>query len=121
MPNPFAWLWKLWTEPSAFKGDARGYVLNQLGHGYIIGGIPALLWGSAAVLPVVVAYLVIVEVPQAVLWDGAIGDGIEDAAHVATVAVAVAYGVWPALAAHALFIAAGMVARMKIGGRNGGY
>jgi hypothetical protein len=117
--NPLAWLWKLWTSPSAFTGKARGYALNQLGHGYIIGGIPATIWGPAAILPLVVAYLVVVELPQLALWDGQIADGLEDTAHVATVAVAIAYGIWPALAAHALFVAAGTVARMHIGGSDG--
>ena len=116
MPTPIDWLLKLWTAPSAFKGDARGYVLNQLGHGYIIGGIPAALWGPVAILPLIVLYLVIVELPQAVLWGGSVGDGVEDTAHVATVGVAVAYGVWPALGAHMLFIIAGAIARSRKGG-----
>lgn len=113
MTNPFAWLWKLWTEPSAFKGDARGYVLNQIGHGYIIGGIPAALWGPPVLLPLFAAYLLVVELPQAVLWQGSVADGFEDAAHVATVAVAIAYGVWPALLAHLLFVTAGALTRSR--------
>lgn len=116
MTNPFTWLWKLWTSPSAFKGDARGYVLNQLGHGYLIGGIPAWLWGPAALLPLLVAYLVIVELPQFLWWGGSAEDGFEDTAHVATVAVAVAYGVWPALIAHLLFVISGGLARLGKGG-----
>lgn len=116
MTNPITWLIKLWTSPSAFKGDPRGYVLNQLGHGYIIGGIPALLWGPAVLLPLIIAYVVIVELPQAMLWGGSVGDGLEDTGHVATVAVAVAYGVWPALLAHLLFVIAGAMARLGTGG-----
>lgn len=113
------WLLKLWTSPSAFKGDARGYLLNQLGHGYLIGGLPAAFWGPPALLPLLALYLAIVELPQVLWWGGTLADGFEDTAHVATVAVAVAYGVWPALAAHLLFVAAGTVARMNTGGQDG--
>ena len=112
------WLLNLWRTPSAFKGAPRAYALNQLGHGYVLGGVPAVLWGPSALLPLILGYLAIVELPQLVFWGGELADGIEDTAHVATVAVAVAYGVWPALAAHALFIAAGTVARMTTGGQN---
>lgn len=119
MINPVDWILKLWMTPSAFKGDARGYLINQLGHGYLIGGIPAALWGPPALLPLLAAYLAIVELPQLLLWGGSAADGCEDSAHVATVAVAIAYGVWPALAAHLLFVAAGTVARMNTGGHHG--
>lgn len=115
MRNPFSWLYRLWTSPSAFKADARGYVLNQLGHGYVIGGIPAAIWGPAAVLPLIAAYVVIVELPQRLFWGGSTADGFEDAAHVATVAIAVAWGVWPALAAHLLFVISGALMRSKGG------
>lgn len=112
-------LYQLWRTPSDFEGRPWAYALNQLGHGYLIGGLPTALWGPAALLPVIIFYLIIVELPQLLLWNGELADGIEDAAHVATVAVAVAYGVWPALVAHALFVAAGLVARMQSGGQNG--
>ena len=107
-----AWLLEQWQTPSDFKGSPLGYALNQLGHGYLIGGIPALIWGPEALLPLILVYLAVVELPQIVFWRGQIADGLEDAAHVATVAVAVAYGVWPALGAHVLFVAAGTVGRM---------
>lgn len=115
------WLIGLWRTPSDFKGAPWEYALNQLGHGYLIGGLPVLIWGPDALLPLILVYLAVVELPQIVLWQGQIADGLEDAAHVATVAVAVAYGVWPALGAHVLFVAAGTVARMHIGGQDGGH
>lgn len=115
------WLLGLWRTPSDFAGRPCGYALNQLGHGYLIGGLPAAIWGPAALGPLILGYLALVELPQLVFWRGRLGDGLEDAAHVATVAVAVAHGVWPALAAHGLFVAAGTVARMTIGGSHGGH
>jgi hypothetical protein len=108
-------LLRLWRTPSSFAGDPRGYVLNQLGHGYVIGALPALAWGPPAVAPLVVLYVLLVESPQLVLWGGTAADAAEDTAHVATVAVAVAWGVWPALAAHALFVLSGALARFKGG------
>jgi hypothetical protein len=113
------WLGRLWRTPSDFEGSPLEYALNQIGHGYLIGGVPALIWGPAALLPLVLVYLAVVELPQLVFWRGRVADGLEDAAHVATVAVAVAYGAWPALAAHALFVAAGTVARMNVGETDG--
>lgn len=113
------WLLNLWRTPSAFKGSPWPYALNQLGHGYVIGGLPAALWGPPALVPLLMVYLAVVELPQLLFWRGELADGIEDTAHVATVAVAIAYGVWPALAAHALFVAAGTVARMHTGDHNG--
>jgi len=113
------WILTLWRTPSDFAGRPWAYALNQLGHGYIIGGISAALWGPPALLPLIVAYVVIVEFPQFAFWDGKLADGIEDTAHVATVAVAIAFGVWPALIAHALFVAAGVVARLQTGGQDG--
>ena len=115
------WLARLWRTPSDFEGAPWEYAINQLGHGYLIGGLPAAIWGPEALLPLILVYLALVELPQLVLWRGQVADGIEDAAHVATVAVAVAYGLWPALAAHGLFVAAGTVARMNIGGQDGGH
>ena len=113
------WLLNLWRTPSAFKEKPWSYALNQLGHGYVIGGLPAMIWGPPALLPLVLIYVAIVELPQLVFWKGELSDGIEDTAHVAIVAVAVAHGVWPVLAAHALFVAAGTVARMQTGGPDG--
>ena len=115
------WLARLWRTPSDFEGSPLEYAINQLGHGYLIGGLPAAIWGPEALVPQILGYLAVVELPQLVFWRGRVADGLEDAAHVATVAVAVAYGLWPALAAHGLFVAAGTVARMNIGGQDGGH
>lgn len=110
------WILHLWTTPSAYRTRPWSYALNQVGHGYVIGGLPAFLWGPDVLLPLVILYALIVELPQVLFWRGQIADGIEDTAHVATVAVALAFGLWPALIAHALFVAAGMAARTTIGG-----
>lgn len=115
------WLLTLWRTPSDFAGEPWKYAINQLGHGYLIGGLPVLILGPAALAPLILVYLALVELPQLVLWRGKLADGLEDTAHVATVAVAIAHGLWPALAAHALFVAAGTVARMKIGGQDDGH
>lgn len=107
------WLYRLWTTPSDFLGDAGGYAMNQIGHGYAIGGTAAWFWGPPVLVPLVILYLAIVELPQLLLWGGDLADGIEDTAHVATVAVAVAYGIWPGLLAHLLFVIAGALARLE--------
>lgn len=120
MPKLIRWLLDLWRTPEGFRGKPLGYALNQMGHGYLIGGLPTAIWGPVALVPLVIGYLAIVELPQFLLWGGELADGIEDTAHVATVAIAIAYGVWPALVAHALFVAAGSVARMQSGGTEDG-
>lgn len=113
------WLLNLWRTPSSFPGQPWRYAANQLGHGYLIGALPIVLWGPCTLVPAILVYVALVELPQILWWRGKLADGIEDAAHVATVAVAFAYGVWPVLAAHALFVAAGTVGRMQTGGQDG--
>jgi hypothetical protein len=113
------WILRLWHTPSSFPGKPWGYALNQLGHGYVIGGLPAAIWGPSALLPLILGYIAIVELPQFLFWGGDPADGLEDSAHVATVAVAIAHGLWPALAAHALFVAAGVAARLETGDHDG--
>lgn len=101
------WLIYLWTTPSAFVGDWRGYLLNQMGHAYGIGGATTFLfpwlfpWNVAA-------YAILVELMQRVFWGAETWDCLEDLGHVSLVACAAFYGIWPLLIVHACFVAAGV-------------
>lgn len=111
-----AWLLHLWTTPSAFADDWRGYLLNQLGHGYLIGGLPVLIWPE--VFPWhLAAYAIAVEWVQHRYRGAAAWDCLDDLAHVALVASAAALATWWLLVPNAIRLAAG--ARMRAAGALG--
>lgn len=104
------WLFDLLRTPSAFEDAPRKYLRNQMAHGYLIGGLAALLLGP---LVVIVAYA-LWEVVQIRLFRGRVWDGLEDLAFVSCIALAVL--TWNPLFAviHTLFLAAGYARRRDL-------
>lgn len=111
------WLLSLLSTPSSFPADPWGYARNQIGHGYLIGGLGALLVG---ILPILILYLAW-EVVQYRRFGGALSDGIQDFANVLAVAMAVSLLRPEIILIHTVYLAAEFSARMEIrkGGRNG--
>lgn len=102
----------LLRSPSAYRGQPWAYARNQIGHGYIVGGLPVWLLGPGALVPLLILYAVW----EAIQWRryGAdLSDCIEDAAHVLAVALAVALAAPALLLVHALYLAAGIVWRIE--------
>lgn len=94
----------LFRSPSAYIDDPIGYLRNQLGHAYIVGFLPVLLFGWPAIPFVVMGY-VFWEYLQ-VCWFGAtLSDALEDTGHVALGSVSAVF--FPAIVPHIVLIAAG--------------
>ena len=111
------WLLSLLSTPSSFPADPWGYARNQIGHGYLIGGLGALLVG---ILPILILYLAW-EAVQYLRFGGTLSDGLEDFANVLAVALAAALWRPEIILIHTVYLAAEFSARMEIskGGRNG--
>lgn len=109
--------WLLWLlrTPTAFPADPWRYARNQLGHGYLVGGLGALLLGLHIVLPGYILW----EWLQRRFHGADLSDGIEDFANVATIGFAAAVWqaggtAWPAfIAIHTIYLAAGMAYRRE--------
>ncbi len=103
----------LLRSPSAFLHDRWGYARNQLGHGYLVGGL-ALFLPVWAVLAGYWAWeMVQIDRYRARPWDS-----VEDFANVAVIAFAVTI---PAaslhlMAVHALYLLAGFLRRLHADG-----
>lgn len=111
------WLFSLLATPSSFPSDPWGYARNQIGHGYVVGGLGTLIFG---IWPVLALYLVW-EWVQYRRFGGSLSDGIEDCANVLAVALAVSLWRPEVILIHSIYLAAEFSARMEIrkGGRNG--
>jgi len=102
-------LFDLLRTPSGFEGRPWAYARNQIGHGYLVGGLPVLMGVPiAAVLTVYAVW----ELVQWTRFGGALWDGIEDAAHVSLIALAASIGEAWLLLPHALFVVAGTLRRL---------
>lgn len=105
------WLVGLLRTPSSFPADPWGYARNQIGHGYIVGGLPVLIW-PPLILPLILAYLIWEDL-QVTLYHGTLSDSLEDTANVATVALAAWMHQPLVLVIHLLFLAAGTRRRVE--------
>jgi hypothetical protein len=76
--------------PSAFDDDPCGFLRNQIGHGWLIGGLPVLIWGPLALVVTIPGYAIF-EVWQWRARDGEFWDCVEDFAHFVTVGLAIAF------------------------------
>jgi hypothetical protein len=88
-------------------GDPQGYLRNQIGHAYVVGG------GLALILPLW-SILLGYAVWEAVQWryfGSEPWDGLEDAAHVMLIACAVGLLIPQLVIVHALFLGAGFLRR----------
>ncbi len=107
------WIIGLIETPSAFRADPLGYARNQVGHGYAIGFLGALLlpWWAA-----ILAYIVL-ETWQNLRRGADLSDNIEDFANVAVMVMAATAATGLAMAgfmaAHALYLASGVAYRVE--------
>lgn len=104
------WLYLYITTPSRFDGDPRGYLLNQLGHAWIVGAPIGWICGEQF-LTGVLYYAVAIELPQLLFWRGRPSDGVEDTLHVALGAFAVSFGLWSIVAIQLASVLAGTLYR----------
>ena len=105
------WLFELLRTPSSFPADPWGYARNQIGHGYIVGGLPVLIW-PPLIVPLIIGYILWEDL-QITLFLADLSDSLEDLANVAVVALA-AWLMQPLiLVIHLLFLAAGIRRRVE--------
>lgn len=81
------WIFKLLRSPSSFPADPWGYARNQMGHGYIVGGLPVYIWPNSIVL-VWLVYLIWEQI-QLIKYNGELSDGLEDFTQVLAISLAV--------------------------------
>jgi hypothetical protein len=98
------WLVKLLRSPSSFRHDPWGYLRNQVGHAYIVGGGLTLIGFPLWLIALGYALW---EFTQWQYFRAELDDCLEDAAHVLLVAYAVSILSPMLLAIHALFLSAG--------------
>lgn len=110
------WLFELLRTPSSFPTDPWGYARNQLSHGYLIGGLPVLIFPWLAV-PVILIYL-LWENHQIQFYDSELSDSIEDFANVLTILLAVVLHNPALLFVHFLFLLVGIQKRVEERHRN---
>lgn len=100
------------TNPSAFSGDARGHILNQIGHMLLIGFLPAFFFPALA--PVLLIGYAVWEYVQFRYYGAKDWDCIEDFGHVfAGVAAAVSTAPLIIIALSLLWIASGALRRIE--------
>lgn len=102
-----SWIVALLKSPSSFRGDPWGYLRNQVGHAYIVGGVLALflpLW-------LILSGYALWEWVQWRFYGSKAWDGFEDTAHVMLVAATVHFRQPEFLLVHALFLGAGYLRR----------
>jgi hypothetical protein len=104
------WLIKLFRSPSAFRHDPWGYLRNQIGHAYLVGGGLALLGFPLWVIALGYAAW---EAGQWQWFRADLDDCLEDLAHVLLIAVAAHSLIWELVVVHALFLGAGFVWRKR--------
>jgi hypothetical protein len=102
------WLVKLLRSPSSFLHDPNGYLRNQVGHAYVVGGGLALVGFPLWVIALGYAAW---EFTQWQWYRAEIDDCLEDMAHVMLIACAVAFLIPQLVLVHALFLGAGYYKR----------
>jgi hypothetical protein len=97
------WLLNLLRSPSSFRHDPWGYLRNQIGHAYVVGGILGLF------LPIWLIALgyAIWEFSQWQWFRAELDDCLDDMAHVMLIAVAASMMLPQLILVHALFLGAG--------------
>jgi hypothetical protein len=102
------WLVRMFRTPSSFQDDPLGYLRNQAGHAYLVGGLPVLVgfpWWL-----VIFAYAAW-EFGQWQFYRAEVNDCLEDIAHVALIATAALYQIPLLIAVHGLWLGAGYYKR----------
>ena len=98
---------RLFTRPSTFHGNPKGYALNQAGHAvlgalWVYFGFPLWIWAAG--------YLAW-EAAQMWLFDASLWDALEDASF--AIGGALAVTTWPIVAVLAGFWASGIARRVE--------
>lgn len=104
----------LWRTPSAFRDDWRGYAVNQSGHWAVVGVLPGLLLGGAA-LPLIGLIYGLWELTQWQFRRASVSDCWEDWAFVMSGALFGATLHGGVLAVALGFLVAGIVWRIEEG------
>lgn len=117
------WILDLYRSPSAFRTDPMGYLRNQTGHAYLVGGVLTLLltWICTLIpwvptwfgLAVVLVGYITWEAGQFYAWKADPDDCLEDIGHVAIIALAVFTGVYVLALVQAAFMASGYLWRRR--------
>ncbi len=102
------WLTGLLKSPSSFQGDPWGYLRNQVGHAYLVGGLPVLL--GVPLILVLLGYA-IWEAVQYLRYNAELYDNLEDIAHVALIGFATHFWLPEFGIVQALFLGAGFFYR----------
>lgn len=119
-------LTKMLKTPKSYDNDPNGYVKNQLGHSYLVGGIMSFVlffaiqaiskyfnihiepvFINTVVIGIVAILYTIWEAIQLKFYNAKLSDSLEDAAYVIMVSMAFQYGWWLILIPHTLFILSG--------------
>lgn len=103
------WLLDLLKSPSEFKYDPKGYLRNQIGHAYVVGGGLALL--GFPLWFIFLGYMTW-ELVQYEWYESKLWDGFEDTAHVMLIAAAAHFFLWQLVACHLLFLMSGYLWRL---------
>lgn len=103
-----AFLLNLLRTPSAFRGDPKRYLRNQIGHAYVVGGGLALL---GVPFWLIMALYALWECVQWYAYGAEVWDCLDDASHVALIAFAASYGLPGLIFCHALVLGAGFYMR----------
>lgn len=113
---------RLLKTPSSFEADARGFVQNQTGHSWLVGGVGAwalpfalaqLGLSAAWTLPVLLAGYALWEAVQWRWYRAQAWDCFDDTAYVMIAACAVHYGLWWLVIVQMLFLRAGYLRRQN--------
>lgn len=107
-------LLRFFRTPTAYYEQPWKYVLNQIGHAYIVGFLPVLFFGWLAV-PILAAGYAAWEYAQMRLFHAVLSDGLEDLGHVLMGAVAALFP-W-VIVPHLILIASGYFLRREMAGR----
>ncbi len=105
------WLFELLRTPSSFPADPWGYARNQIGHGYIVGGLPVLIW-PPLIFPLILGYLIWEDI-QITRYHGSLADSADDTANVLTIALAAWLWQPALLIVHLMFLISGVLKRIE--------
>jgi hypothetical protein len=94
----------LLKSPSAYEKEPEKYLLNQIGHAYLVGFAPVFAFGWEAIPAIAMVY-VFWEFLQFCWFDAKLSDCLEDTGHVLTGAFVALFPV--AAIPHLVLVAAG--------------
>lgn len=111
------WLLSTFNTPSAFENSPSRYLLNQLGHAYVLGGLP-VYFGLIGIEYALVLYF-LWEILQILFAKAQAYDSFEDVGHFTLVALAAHFLIPEFIFVQLLFLLSGYFRRVenkKVGG-----